>query len=113
MTWRTRRFQQKALDRIDLPDLPWSQDPELLRRDAGGGDRLRERERWRVDRLVGEGKRSVMVRERKLRSAVAERLDGLVGIHVLIAHEPARLIGANGEDREPDRAVLLLGAAEM
>src|SRR5215470_954474 len=99
--------------RIDLPDLPRSQDPELLRRDAGTGNCFRKREPRRVDRFVGQLKCSVMMRKRKLGAAVAECLDGLVGIHVLLAHEPAWLIGTDGEDREPDRAVLLLDTAEM
>src|SRR5262245_44521824 len=107
MTWIVRRFQQtQVLDRIDLPDLPWSQDAELLRRNTGAGNRFREREPRRIDRLVGQLECSVMVRERELSAAVAERLHGLVGIHVLIAHEPARLVSADRQDREPDRAVL-------
>src|SRR3954469_22423072 len=80
---------EQALGRVDLPGLSRSQDPELLRRNAGAGDRFRKREPRRVDRLVGQLKCSVMVRQRKLSAAVAERLHSFVGVHVLIAHEPA------------------------
>ena len=38
----------------------------------------------------------------KFGAAVEKSLHGLGGVHVLIAHEPARLIGANREHREPE-----------
>ncbi len=44
-------------------------------------------------------KHAVMVRERERRTAIGERFHCVFRIHVLVAHEPARLIGADGEDR--------------
>src|SRR5689334_2350872 len=99
--------------RIDLPDLSWLQHAESLCGSSFGRHRLRKRERRCVDRLVGQLKGSVMMRERELGAAVAERLHGLGRIHVLVAHEPARLVGADRQDREPERSVLFLGAAEV
>ena len=67
----------------------------------------------RVDRLVGELERPVMMRERKVRAAVLQRLHRLLRIHVLVAHEPARLVGADRQDGEPERAVFFARGTEM
>ena len=45
-----------------------------------------------------------MVAEREL-CAIDERLHRLSRIHVLIAHEPARLVGPNWQNGEPDRVM--------
>jgi hypothetical protein len=98
---------------VDLPHLSGPQHPELLRRDPGRRYRLGERARGRVDRVVCQGEGAMVMRERELGSAVAERLHRLGGIHVLITHEPARLIGADRQDRQPERAVPFPRVAEV
>src|SRR6476661_641764 len=67
----------------------------------------------RVDCFIRQLKRAVMMRERPLGAAIGKRLDRIGRIHVLILHKPSRLIGANRQDREPQRAVCLTDAAEM
>ena len=67
----------------------------------------------RVDGFVGQLKRAVMMGERLLGAAVGQRHDGIGWVHVLIAHEPARLIGADGQDRQAKRAVRLRDVTEM
>ncbi len=54
-----------------------------------------------------------MVAERELGAAVDERLHQLDGIHMLIAHEPARLVGTDRQNGEPERSVALARIAEM
>ena len=53
------------------------------------------------------------MRKRLLGPAIGQRLHGIGRIHVLIAHEPARLIGADGQDRQAKRAVRLRDVTEM
>ena len=54
-----------------------------------------------------------MMRQRLLGAAIGQRLRGIRRIHVLVLHEPARLIGPDGEDRQPQRAVFLGHAPKM
>ena len=54
-----------------------------------------------------------MMRQCLRRAAIGERLHRVFRIHVLVAHEPARLIGADRQDREPQRSVCFGDAAEM
>jgi len=41
------------------------------------------------------------------------RADRIIGIHVLVPHEPARLIGANGQERQIDAAESFAHLAKM
>ena len=54
-----------------------------------------------------------MMAERKLRAAIDERLHRFGRVHVLVAHEPARLIGADRQDGELEWSVALARVAEM
>ncbi len=72
-----------------------------------------ERGRRRVNRFIRQLERAVMMGQRLLRAAIAERFDRVGWVHVLIAHEPARLIGPDRQDREPQRAVRVGDAAKM
>ncbi len=72
--------------------------------------RVGERDKRRIDRFVGELERAVMVSERELGAAIDERLHRLGRVHVLIAHEPARLVGADRQDGELERPVALARA---
>jgi hypothetical protein len=56
---------------------------------------------------------TLVMGERSLRSAIDERLHRLGRVHVLIAHEPARLVGADRENGEPERPVTLARAVEV
>ena len=81
---------------------------QVLRR-----QRLGQRDRRRIDRLVRELERAVMMGERLRRPAIRERFHRVKRIHVLVLHEPARLIGADRQDREPQWTMRLGDAAEM
>ena len=48
-----------------------------------------------------------MVAEPELCAAIDERLHRLSRIHVLIAHEPARLVGPDWQNGEPEGSVVL------
>ena len=65
------------------------------------------------NRLVGQLERPVVMAERELGAAGLERAHGLGRVHVHVAHEPARLVGADRQDREPERAVAVARRAEM
>ncbi len=54
-----------------------------------------------------------MMRQRQLGAAIGQRLHRVRRIHVLILHEPARLIGADRQYRQPQRPVLFGDAAKM
>src|SRR2546426_12576811 len=96
----------------ELPHLPGLERAEALGGDAAVVERGGERRARRVDRLIGELERAVMVRERELGAAFDERLHRLLRVHVLVAHEPARLVGADRQDGEAERAVERTGFAE-
>ncbi len=49
----------------------------------------------------------------RLGAAIEERLHGLGGIHVLIAHKPARLIRSDRQDRQLERPVAVARATEV
>ena len=53
-----------------------------------------------------------MMGERERGAAIPERPHRFLRIHVLVAHEPARLIGADRQDGEAERAVALARLAE-
>src|SRR5262249_61427959 len=93
-----------AASGIELPDLSRLQRAAAGRIDAGFSERLGQRARRGVDRLFGEREGSVVVGEGKLGAAVEERLHGICRVEMLVAHEPAWLIGANRQDRQPKRA---------
>src|SRR6202023_1652646 len=99
-----------ADSRLKLHHLAGPQGAEALGRNASNLQGLGKREERRIDRLVGELERAVMVRERQLRAAIAIGLHRLRRIHVLVAHEPARLVGADRQDGELERPVALAGA---
>ena len=48
-----------------------------------------------------------MMAERLLGAAIEQRLHGILRVHVLILHEPARLVGTDGQDRQTQLPVLL------
>ena len=54
-----------------------------------------------------------MMRQRLLRAAIGQSLHRIGRVHVLVPHEPARLIGADRQDRQSKRTVGLRDAAEM
>jgi hypothetical protein len=54
-----------------------------------------------------------MVGDREFGVAIHESLHRFSRIHVLVAHEPARLVGADRQNGEPQRSVALARAAEI
>ncbi len=76
-------------------------------------ERLRECDGRRIDGFVRELERAVMMGKGDLGAAITERLHRLLRVHVLIAHEPARLIGADGQDAGDELAVTLAHIAKM
>src|SRR6202161_1406717 len=89
-----------ADSQLKLHHLAGPQGAGALGRNTGSLQGLGKREKRRLDRFIGELERAVMVRERKLGAAIARGLHRLRRIHVLLAHEPARLIGADRQDGE-------------
>src|SRR5258705_210605 len=80
---------------LQLPHLSGPQRAETLRRNFGSLQGLGEREERGIERLVGQLEGAVMVAEPDLCAAIDQRLHRLGGIHVLVAHEPARLVGSD------------------
>src|SRR5882672_7413672 len=97
----------------NLHDLPRLQRHKTLARNLRLLKRRMQRDDRRVDRLVGELKGAVVMRQRLLRAAIGQRLHGVCRVHMLVSHEPARLIGADGKDRQPQWTMRLSDAAEM
>src|SRR5258708_14030124 len=54
-------------------------------------ERRAQRNHWRVDRLVGQLKRAVMIRQRLPSAAIGHRLDRVRLLHVTILHDTSRL----------------------
>ena len=81
-----------------FPGLSRPQRPEPLGCNPGGVQRRREVLRRLVDRFVGELERAPMVAERLLGADELKTLHRIVRVHVLRLHEPARLVGADGQD---------------
>jgi len=73
---------------------------ETGRLHAGLRERGGETPRWLVDRFGGEAERAPMVGERVMRIAVLKDPHRVRGIDMLVAHEPARRVGADGQDCE-------------
>jgi hypothetical protein len=96
----------------DFPHLPRLEHPESCERYVGVRKRVGQLALGRVDGLVGELKRSVVVRKRQLGSGIPEGHNGFLRVHVLLAHEPPRLVGPDREHSQPDGSVPLR-AAEM
>ena len=53
-----------------------------------------------------------MMGKRELGAAIREGHHRFLRIHVLVAHEPARLIGSDRQDGEAERAIALARLAE-
>src|SRR5438045_3229124 len=105
--WSSQRL------RLDLPDLPGLEQSERLRIDPCLDPSRMQRALGRIDRLIGQLERAVVMTERAFGAAGLKRPHGLGRVHVLVAHEPARLIGADRQDREPEWAVTVARGAEM
>src|SRR5437870_826872 len=65
---------------------------EALGPDRAGIERRRQVLERLVDGFVGEPERSPMVPQRLGRTAQGQGFDRLGGVHVVVAHEPARLV---------------------
>src|ERR1700722_6977451 len=98
---------------LEFQNLPRAQRTETLRRNFRFPQRIGQRKKRRIDRLVGELKRAVVMAERALGAAIDERLYRLRRVHVLVGHEPARLVCADRQKCELERAVALSCIAEM
>ena len=67
---------------------------KLDRQRLGGG----------VDALVGEPERAEVHRHAVFGGQREMRLHGFVRVHVLLAHEPARFVGSDGQEGDGGRA---------
>src|SRR5262245_49595558 len=81
------------------PHLPGPQRREPFRCNAARGQRGGEVEGGLLDGLVGETEGAPVVAERLGGAAQLEGLHGVVRVHVAGAHEPARLVGTDGQER--------------
>src|SRR6516165_11986636 len=99
--------------RLDVPHLPGPQYAESLARNASRLQRIGECKGRRIDRFVGELEGAVMAGECGLGTAIEQSLHRLRGIHVLVAHEPARLVGPDRQDRELEWAVTIAYPPEI
>src|SRR5580704_10846462 len=102
-----------AGSQLKLHHLAGLQGAEALGRNARSLQGFGKRGERRIDRFVGKLERAVMVRERLIGAAIDKGLHRLRRIHVLVAHEPARLIGADRQNGELERPVALAGAAKQ
>ena len=66
-----------------------------------------------LDRLVGEAERAPVMAERLGRAAQLQRLHGLVRVHVVVAHEPARLVGADRQQRQRELGMAVAHAGKV
>ena len=96
-----------------MPDLPRAQRAESPGRNPGRVERIGERMQRCIDRFIGELECAVVAGERRLGAAIDQCLHGLGGVHVLLAHEPARLVRPDRQDCEPGWSVTVAHAAEM
>src|SRR5215207_4306462 len=96
-----------------FPHLAGRQGAEALLRDAGLAARFGKRLQRRVERLFGELERAVVMAEREFGAAVEQGADGLLWVHVLVLHEPARLVGADRQDHQPERPMPLTRRAKV
>ena len=110
-----RHCEERSDDesKSQLPDLSRSQRAEALGRNSCRVQRLGKRDERRVDGLVGELKRAVVMAEGELGAAIDEGLHRLGRVHMGAAHEPARLVGADWQKREADRTVALADEVEI
>ena len=99
--------------RLNLHHLPRLECGKALARNVRFIERGLQGGERRVDRFIGQLKRAVVMRQCLLGATIGQRFHGVGRIHVLIAHEPARLIGADRQDRQPQRTVRLPDVAEM
>src|SRR5580692_10834708 len=102
-----------ADSKLKLHHLAGPQGAEALGRNARSLQGFGKRGERRIDRFVGELERAVMVRERQLGAAIDKGLHRLHRIHVLVAHKPARLVGADRQDGELERPMTRTGAAKQ
>src|SRR5260370_8279613 len=98
---------------LNLEHLSRLERDKTLARNLRFIERRTQRNHRRVDCLVGQLKRAVMMRQRLPGAAIGQSLYRIRRIHVLILHEPARLIGADWEDRQPQRTMRVRHATEM
>jgi hypothetical protein len=78
----------------------------------GGARRLELPDRV-VDALVGQLETAIVNTDAQARLEIEMRAHGLLRIHVLVAHEPARFVGADREQREVHDTVALAQLLEM
>src|ERR1700739_2021516 len=98
---------------LDLNHLPRLQHRKSLAWNLRCIERFGKRLRRRVDGLVRELERAMVMGERRLAPAIGSCLNGVSGVHVLVAHDPARFIGADRQQREPEPPMRFRYAAEM
>src|ERR1700730_2519315 len=103
--WPGRRLNLKYLPRLECD--------KFFARNLCLIERLVQRHHRCVDRFIGQWIGAVMMRERLRRAAIGQRFYRVRRVHVLILHEPARLIGTDRQDCEPQWTMRLRDTAKM
>src|SRR5215207_5946453 len=111
-SWMLRRISQSRSSLGRRPCLAGPQRPESIAWNLGRLQSDGQLLRRLVNALVGEPERAPMVAQRLLGLDDAQHLHGIVRVHVLRLHEPARLIGPDGQMRESGLAETLAHGVE-
>src|SRR6266550_9507344 len=98
---------------LNLHHMPRLERAKTLARNFRLIQRRAQRDDRRLDRFIRQLKGAVVMRQRRLRAAIGQRFHGIRRVHVLVAHEPARLIGADRQDRQPQWAMRFGNTTEM
>src|SRR5262249_36833543 len=97
---------------VEQLDLAGAYGLEALGRPAALGEVGGETLRWLVDGLVGEPEGSPMMSERAAGPTQRERLGCFFRVHVIVAHDGTRFVGADRQQRQGQRGMALAHAAE-
>src|SRR5690606_18835323 len=102
---RTRAVSPRRRRDAPRARLPVRQDPQVLRREGGGAPRVAEPQGRLERRLVAEPERAPVHGDEGAAPAEVEiRLHRFLRVHVHRAHEPARRVRADREQRGVERA---------
>ena len=102
-----------GLRRGHVPRFAGPKRTKSIDRDPMFAQRCIQCEQGTLNTLVGQLERAPVVPGRPARACQLEAAHGLVGVHVLVLHEPAGLVGADGQDGEPRRPVLPTDGGEL
>src|SRR5262249_31387956 len=108
-TCRRATASSPSNERTGLADV---EDPQPLVGELVLGEVAPDALRWLGERLVGELEGAPVHGAERARAELDERVTGVLGVEVLRAHEPARLVGSDGEHRPIDGAEAIADLAK-